>query len=184
MFGPMARFDPHRPTPAGEPQADPDGRTIIYIGANLGTSACEVFGGSNQASICPAYRVALIRPIRRLRFFDIAAEGSAMAIGGLPALGNAPLPRIQTAAWAQAIYEDDPLGVHADGIKYTSGYNSGDALAIWDSAGKLTVAPQADADMPLNDPGMLGLLKRALTHTSIVVRDIPARECQACSRTR
>lgn len=183
-FGPMARFDPHRPTSTGEPQNDPDGRTIIYLGANLATSAREVFGEGEEAPICPAYRVALIRPLRRLRFFDIAAEGSAMAIGGLPALGNAPLPRLQTAEWARAIYEDDPLGVHADGIKYISGYNSGDALAVWDSAGKLTTAPEAGADMPLNDAGMLGLLKRALIRTSIVVREIPASDCKACSRTQ
>ena len=60
-----------------------------------------MFGESEEAAICPAYRVALIRPVGRLRFFDIAAQGSEIAIGGLPGLGNAPLPRPPTAEWAK-----------------------------------------------------------------------------------
>lgn len=180
VFGPLSRFDPHTPTDDGKRQVDPDGRTVIYVGENLATSACEVFGETQEAAICPAYRVALVRPVRRLRFFDISAPGSAMAIGGLPALGNAPLPRAQTAEWARAIYEDNPLGQHLDGIQYTSGYNSGRALAIWDSSGKIALALGAETDMPLNDPGMLGKLKFDLIHSRIAIREISTRACAIC----
>ena len=43
VYGALARFDPHTP-PMGTPGPDPDGRTVIYVGADLATSACEVFG--------------------------------------------------------------------------------------------------------------------------------------------
>jgi hypothetical protein len=139
-----------------------------------------VFGQAQEAAICPAYRVALVRPVGRLRLFDISAPGSAMAIGGLPALGNAPLPRSQTAEWARAIYEDDPLGQHVDGIKYSSGYNNGRALAIWDSTAKIRLAPGVGTDMPLNDPGILGKLTVDLIHTRIAIREVSRKECANC----
>ena len=37
-----------------------------------------------------------------------------------------------TQQWARAIYEDQPAGPGITGIHYRSGYNSGQALALWD----------------------------------------------------
>ena len=176
----MSRFDPHRPANNDKPQVDPDGRTVIYVGEDLATSACEVFGETQEAAICPAYRVALIQPIGRLRFFDLSARGSAMAIGGLPSLGSGPIPRQLTAEWARAIYEDHPLGHHVDGIKYDSGYHYGRALAIWDSAGKIDLPPGVGMDMPLNHAGMLAKLKVDLIDSQIRIKEISAAECALC----
>jgi hypothetical protein len=51
-FGPLARFDPHTPDPA-HPAVDPAGRSVLYVGDGLATSACEVFGETGEALICP-----------------------------------------------------------------------------------------------------------------------------------
>ncbi len=60
-FGPLYRFDPHQPGSHG-PVDDPDGRSMLYVGADLATSASEVFGEAGEASLCPSWRVALLRP--------------------------------------------------------------------------------------------------------------------------
>ena len=41
-YGPKARLDHHHP--AVPPIVDPSGRRILYVGVDLATSACEVFG--------------------------------------------------------------------------------------------------------------------------------------------
>jgi len=117
--GPRARFDPHRAGPTG-PREDPDGRCVLYAGVDLATSACEVLGETGEALLCPSYRVALLRPTKQLTLFDLRAPGSALSIGAIPALADGEDPRKRTQAWAGAIYEDDPLGVHADGVLYRS----------------------------------------------------------------
>ena len=58
QYGPAARFDHHHP--ADPPVVDTTGRRILYVGEDLATSACEVFGDAGIAAICPNYRVAII----------------------------------------------------------------------------------------------------------------------------
>ena len=90
--GPRARLDPHTP-PADAPAEDPAGRSVLYVGDSLATSACEVFGEAGEARICPSYRVALLRPVGRIITFDLTAPGAAMAIGALPSLADGVYPR-------------------------------------------------------------------------------------------
>jgi hypothetical protein len=47
-FGPLSRFDPHTPDPA-HLAVDPAGRSVLYVGDGLATSACEVFGEVGEA---------------------------------------------------------------------------------------------------------------------------------------
>ena len=63
-YGPAARFDHHHP--ADPPVVDTTGRRILYVGEDLATSACEVFGDAGIAAICPNYRVAIIAPTTKL----------------------------------------------------------------------------------------------------------------------
>lgn len=131
--GPRARLDPHTP-PSDAPAEDPAGRSVLYVGDSLATSACEVFGAAGEARICPSYRVALLRPVGGISCFDLTAAGSAMTIGALPSLADGAYPRSLTQDWARAIYEDDPTGQHVDGIRYTSAYNGGRSLALWEQS--------------------------------------------------
>src|SRR5271167_815186 len=105
-YGPLARFDHHKPVEP--PDIDPDGRRILYVGEDLATSACEVFGDAEVAQICPNWRVSIVAPIRRVPLFDLARRGAAMAIGALPALGDGNEARSLTQEWGRAIYEDQP----------------------------------------------------------------------------
>ena len=183
-FGPLARFDPHTPDPA-RPAVDPTGRSVLYVGDSMATSACEVFGEAGEALICPSWRIALLEPVTRLRLLDLARPGSAMAIGALPTLSDGALPRSLTQQWARAIYEDHPLGVPAAGIRYRSAYNAGIALALWDTTGKILVLVDdngTDADVPLNHPGMLIRLKTVLLERQVVVRTIPRADCPRCTQ--
>ncbi|GGL85206.1 hypothetical protein GCM10011594_01060 [Nakamurella endophytica] len=167
------------------PRDDPDGRTVLYIGANLATSASEVFGEAGVAEVCPSFRVALLSPIRPLRFVDLAGEGSAMAIGALPMLGSGNVARRLSQDWARAIYEDQPLDHRADGVHYLSAYNNGPSLAVWDSQGKVRVGlplVREGVDVPLDLPGMLVRLKEVLPVRGIPVRTINSSECRRCQQ--
>jgi len=180
--GPRARFDPHRAGPSG-PREDPDGRSVLYAGLDLATSACEVFGETGEALLCPSYRVALLRPTKQLTLFDLRTPGSALSIGAIPALADGEYPRAQTQAWALAIYEDDPLGAQSDGVRYRSAYNGGDAIAVWDSAGKVTVVRDGAGiprNYPLNHPEVRTRLLVAMAPRHITVRTVPASECSRC----
>jgi len=160
---------------------DPDERSVLYVGEDLATSACEVFGETEEAPICPAFRVALLKPVRTLRFLDLTEPGSAMAIGALPALSDGPLPRALTQEWARAVYEDHPLGFPVDGIQYLSAYNGGRSLAVWDAEGKIGTGTEPGSDIALNHPGMLARLKVELMRRRVVVRTIPAADCGRCT---
>lgn len=158
---------------------------MLYVGDSLAASVCEVFGESEDAPICPYWRVALLRPTHRLRLLNLVAAGVAMSIGALPALENADLPRTLTQQWARAIYEDNPLGVQADGIRYKSGYNGGNAHVIWDAAGKIRVVKDEkglDADEPLGGLDMLERLKVELMDRQIVVRRVSPHDCSECRK--
>lgn len=182
-FGPLYRFDPHRPGTAGVPHRDPDGRSVLYLGSDLATSLCEVFGEAEHAALCPRWRAAALEPSTRLRLFDLRAPGSAMAIGALPALADAALPRALTQEWARAIYEDQPASYKVTGIRYRSAYNGGISLVLWDSANDATTVHETGgklADVALADPTMLTRVRAACTPRRITVKTIASIECGEC----
>lgn len=179
-YGPLYRFDPHTPDPAN-PELCPDGRTVLYVGADLATSASEVFGEAREAALCPRYRVALLRPTRRIRLQDLISEGAAMSIGALPALSDGHLPRPHTQKWARAICEDQPSGA-VRGIVYRSAYNAARALALWnceDSVETVVVRGRAQ-DYALSSPQMYGTMLTAMAERRIGVTLISSAQCRAC----
>ncbi len=108
QYGPAARFDHHHP--ADPPVIDTTGRRILYVGEDLATSACEVFGDAGIAAICPNYRVAIIAPTTKLVMYDLAAEGAAMAIGALPALSDGNEARSLTSSGHALSTKINPQG--------------------------------------------------------------------------
>lgn len=178
----MARLDPHTPS-ATAPAEDPDGRTVIYVGRDLITSACDVFGESQEAPLCMNWRVAVLRPIRRLTLFDLTAPGAAQAIGALPSLADGRHARDLTQQWARAIYEDNPAGLRVDGIRCRSGYEGGVALALWNTAGRVKTVTDAAgelADLALRDPRVLPRLEGPLAARHIATRLISSQVCTSC----
>ena len=126
------------------------------------------------AAICPHYRVAIIAPTTTLTMFDLAAKGAALAIDGLPALGDGNEARSLTQQWARAIYKDQPAGPGITGIHYRSGYNSGQALALWDC--------DADVEVVRDDPRILLRLHVQLRRRRITVTTVPSSECSECKK--
>lgn len=124
-------MDPHIPTPDGQAQVCPDGRTVLYIAGNLTTAVGEVFGDYPVASICPQYRVALLRPRDPIAVLDLRSQGAAMRVGALPSLATGAYPRARTQEWARAIYEDQPARRTRHGVYYEAAHSAGPALALW-----------------------------------------------------
>jgi RES domain len=182
-YGPLYRFDPHHA--ADPPALDPKGRRILYVGADLATSACEVFGDAGVANICPNYRVAIVAPTRELAMYDLTLEGSAMAIGALPALADGNEKRSLTQEWARAIYEDQPAGSEIVGIHYRSAHNGGSSLALWDCDRDIEVLRDASAslqDLPLDDSRILNRFQAEMAARHISVKTVSEGACKDCIR--
>ena len=179
-FGPLARFDHHTP-PYGRPAECPAGRSVIYLADSLRSAAAEVFGEHRLALVCPRYRVAALRPRSAAIVQNLRGVG-AMMIGGLPAMNVADVPRAETQAWARAIYEDRPADPAVCGVRYTTAYAGGIALALWDTAPNLLVAvrDRARQDLALVDPRIYPRLLTAIVPLRIEVRVIESAECPRC----
>ncbi|WP_330220362.1 RES family NAD+ phosphorylase [Mycolicibacterium llatzerense] len=158
---------------------------MLYVGEDLATSACEVFGEAGVAAICPNYRVSILAPTRTVSLFDLTAPGAAMTIGALPSLAAGNETRTLTQQWARAIYEDKPAGRAIYGVRYLSAYNSGYALALWDCADRVeTVSDSGGAvqDLPLADPRILNRLQVQLRQRRIAVTTVAESDCAVCRR--
>lgn len=177
-YGPLLRFDPHTPPPDA-PADCPAGRTAIYLARALRTAGAEVFGDLREAALCPSYRAALVRPSEATVVQNVRRAGS-MAIGALPALSTADLPRAETQAWARAIYEDRPAHRAVAGIRYTGAHDEGDALVLWDTAPPLALVQ----DVPLRDPAVLRRFLVAMSHLEVAVSLIDSAECRRCLLTK
>lgn len=155
-YGPLFRFDPHEPGQDGKASVGTPRRSVLYVADSLATAIGETFGDlAPTASICPGYRVALLRPATPLTLVDLVGFGAAMRLGALPALASMPGPRGPTQQWARAIYEDRPLpnGRRSSGVRYRTANADGHALALWDTDDQVTVV--ADDQGRAQDFGLI-----------------------------
>lgn len=182
-YGPLHRLDHHHE--ANPPQLDSEGRRVLYVGADLATSASEVFGEAGIATICPRYRVSIVAPTRPLPVFDLASVGAAMAIGALPTLADGNEPRSLTQQWARGIFEDQPAGPDVCGVRYRTAYNFGYSLALWDCDDSVEIVRDSAGevlDLPLIDPRILGRLQVEMRKRRIEVTTVPESQCAICQR--
>ena len=108
-----------------------------------------------------------------------------MAIGALPALGDGNEARSLTQEWARAIYEDQPAGAEITGIHYRSGYNSGQALALWNCDADVEVVRDNGGhqqDIALDDPRILPRLQVQLRRRQISITTVTSSECNHCRK--
>ena len=182
-FGPLYRLDHHQE--ATPPQLDPDGRRVLYIGADLATSASEVFGEAGIAAICPRYRISIVAPTAPLTLFDLTKAGAAMAIGALPTLADGNEARSLTQQWARAIFEDNPAGAQVRGVRYRTAYNFGYSLALWDCDDSVEIVrdrSQRLQDHALNHPALLRRFEGEMRKRRISVTTVTESECAICQR--
>lgn len=179
-WGPLHRLDPQLPTATGKPGPCPEGRSVLYVAANLLTAVGEVFGDLTAAEVCSNYRIALLRPIDPIDVLDVRGQGAAMAIGTLPSLATGDYPRTRTQEWARAIYEDHPAPRKIHGVYYNAAHTNGPALALWDTDGQVEVVRDragVEQDLALVDP-----LVWPRVVTAAVRLGIRARAVRACAQ--
>lgn len=181
-YGPIERFDPHTPHPTA-PADCPAGRSVLYLGDSLRTSAAEVFGAHRLALVCPRSRAAALVPREEVIVQNLRGSG-AMMIGGLPAMNVGDIPRSETQAWARAIHEDRPANPRVCGVRYTSAYAGGVSLALWDTAPEVAVIRFRGRaqDFALVEPPLYTRLLVALVALRIEVRTIASEDCPRCLR--
>ncbi len=108
-----------------------------------------------------------------------------MAIGALPSLADGSEPRPLTQEWARAIYEDQPAGKEATGIRYRTGYNFGYSLALWDCDDGVEIVRDAQGrlqDMALTDSRVLLRLQVQMRKRQITVTTVSSNDCTECQK--
>jgi hypothetical protein len=180
-------MDHHVPGKDGRPEESTTGRSVLYVAEDLVTALGEVFGEAGEARVCPNYRVAILKPRVPLTVLDLRIKGAAMRIGALPSLATAPYPRLETQAWARAIYEDQPVaGQTVRGIYYDAGYSNGGALALWDTVSDVVEvsARGIRQDFALSDPRMWPRAQgEANDYLRMPASKIAPSDCPACTRS-
>ena len=140
-FGPLARFDPHVRDSHQRPRTDPQGRSVLYLAANLATALAENYPGQwPEVSICPHTRAGWVRPPTPITLLDLTGEG-ALAIGAPGTLQWGDEPRRRTQRWGRRIYEQ----YHSlEGIRYQAAHQSGESVVLWERAPALHRLPGGD----------------------------------------
>jgi hypothetical protein len=156
---------------------------VLYVADGLGTCGAEVFGDTKEASICPNFRVVIAAPRTPVQL-QILFGPAVMQIGATVGLGAGYVPRRVSQEWARAIYEDDPAGVQAEGVRYVSAHDGLYAAALWDRAPELLVATlangsQSDAAL-LDQPVLLAQFIKQMSDRAITFRMIDSSDCHRC----
>lgn len=185
-FGPLARLDHHRPAQDGQPARDPV-RTVLYVADNLATALGEVFGDTGEVAACPNYRIAILKPTRRIRLVDLITPTAAMQIDALPSLATADHPRSLTQEWARAIWDDQPARQPVHGIRYNTAHTNGAALALWNTDQQVDVATGQNhqpQDYSLTEHTAIWTrVMTAATSIRLVPSQITPSECPNCTQT-
>lgn len=187
-YGPLARFDPHVPDRLNTPREQPDGRGVNYLSATLECALAEAFPEQwPEVAICPRARAVRAAPAATVRLLDLTGD-AAMRIGASFTLGSGDEPRRLTQRWGRSIYEQFPS---LAGIRYRGAHQGGAAVAVWERAGTLQVAPRSSTrGQALLEPGMgehvtVALAAQGRYAVRIAVRDCPrCRQVSTASRPR
>lgn len=179
-FGPLNRFDHHRPTLSGEAQEDPDGRSIIYVGSDVRTCGIEVFGSDTlpfpiEAPVCERWTVATVVPVADVILQDVMGSGAA-DLRALQSLGSGNVHRSCSQEWARAIYKDTPADPRVSGVRYLASRGGGESFAVWDTAAALLPL----GEQPLQEPDPWAFFWTLMRTVGIAATRIPVRSCSTC----
>lgn len=182
-YGPLYRFDHHHA--ADPPRLDPEDRRILYVGEDLATSACEVFGRGR----CRVHLPKLSRLHRRTdpQTGDVRPrqQGSGNGDRGLAGTCRRQRKAIIDPGVGARHLEDQPAGPEIVGIHYPSAYNGGRSLALWDCDRDIEVLRDTRGllqDMPLDDSRIFLRFQVEMTERHINVKKVPERACKVCIR--
>ncbi len=139
--GPRGRFDHHKPgdIPANDPH-----RGIYYCAPNLKGCLIEVFGDSGVIEL-NSYKVAIVRPARRLKLLQLVGE-AAWHAGTVAAIAK-DSSRAISQEWSRFFY-DDRRYHRVDGLSYGNAHDDGQAYAIYERAGGWVVLDDLQLSAP------------------------------------
>jgi len=146
-FGPILRFDPHRPPPGQDPA-----RGVWYGASSPGAALGEVFQTDRtiDRGRDRPYLTALSFT-RRLAALDVATDSDGAWItrtGGTFAISTAP--HDVTQRWTRAIVDAFP---HLDGIRYNSRFAGHACLALFTPANS-AMPTRPLLSLPLDHPDL------------------------------
>jgi len=150
-FGPLERFDHHRPDSSGTLREDGE-RAVSYFAEHLRGCLVEVFGDTNKVVTTQRYLCVAVAT-RSLRLLDLRG-GGGRAAGAEDALAKDG-DRRTSQAWSRYFYEHPEHYGEIDGIIYENAHNSDTAIALYERAqSKLTfpddlIVPLASLGAPL-----------------------------------
>jgi hypothetical protein len=187
MFGPLLRFDPHRPSGSGA--LDPD-RAVAYYGESITTAIREVFvRGTPEVSVCPNHRAAIVRPVANAVDLQDFVGVSPSEMGAPDDLGDGDWAREDTQQWAREIHRQRPAGPSTSGIRYWSrkdrdavGGRKGVSRVVWENAPELRVVDRrgGQEDWSLHTPPLWRRLLVDLGDVGVVPRPITPNDCGSC----
>jgi hypothetical protein len=90
-----------------------------------------------------------------------------------------------TQVWARAIYDEQPAGRDANGIRYRSAYNFGYSLALWDCDDSVEIVRDARGrlqDLALTDSRVLRRFQEQMRKRLIKVTTVSSGDCIECKK--
>lgn len=154
-FGPLLRFDHHRPDASDAPREDPD-RGVLYAASGFTCCVAERFGDEGAITLT-GNRVARLRVIDELQLLDLRGL-AATRVGTAPGIGAVGERRV-THGWARYLYAHPRLR-RCKGLVYTSFHSGLDAVVLWERARKSIVCRPGE-DWELADPAVSSDLQLA-----------------------
>jgi len=137
-FGPLHRFDHHRPAHNSQPKIDSQ-RGIYYAALTLRTCLIEIFGDTGAIAIDKqkVARPIVTSPIKLLdlRGFRAIKAGSVAAVSMIR-------ERNLTQEWSRYFYKRTNIYSLIDGLIYSSAHNGEEAIALYERAKNKLECPE------------------------------------------
>lgn len=162
-FGPLERFDHHRPAPDGAGRDDPS-RGVYYAADRLSCCLVEVFGDTwvvEEGDRCVAQPALL----RDLVLLDL--RGPAAMRAGIAAAVAKVIDRDLTQAWARFFHERADLYGHVDGLAFHGAYNDEVAYVLFERADDALDCPPAWLSR-LDDPRWVDAITEAVIENGLI----------------
>lgn len=156
-FGPLERFDHHRPD--SNLSACPDGERGVWYSSNddLACALVEIFGDERMVFLSP-WRMARPATTRPLRLLDLRGPG-AMAAGTVAEIAKSG-DAISTWEWARYFYEQSDVYGEVDGLAWLGAHNDGECVLLFERAE--TSLSCDDCSLPLSDPRLRDTVLRVV----------------------
>ena len=144
-YGPLSRFDHHRPT--ARPEIDKE-RGVIYAGLSLSCCLIEIFGDDETIKI-QQQQTAFITLNQSFKLLDLKESGAwdAGSVAAMTSDGRRKL----TQAWSRYFYENPDLYGNIEGLIFDNAHDGQTAIALYERASPQLLSADVSV-LDLNEP--------------------------------